>query len=81
MSKKNNKRGNESITYFLVLLVSVIIILLAVLGALLIKPSKNELYKAPEIKELINEEHAKRLRFWSVILEVWNEAGMIEVIQ
>lgn len=79
MSKKNDKRGRDNITYIRVILVSIIIILLAVLGAFLIKPSENVLYNSPESKELINEEQVKRLRYWSVILEVWNEAGMIDM--
>ena len=82
MPKKNDKRGCESSnlnTYLIIILTSIIVILLAVLSAYLINPGDNIENKVLEKEELIKKEDVKRLRFWSVVLVVWNEAGNINM--
>ncbi|XP_070501647.1 probable tubulin polyglutamylase ttll-15 [Chironomus tepperi] len=77
MPKKNDKRVSEDSslnTYIIIFLVSIIIILLSVLIAFLIKPKDNE-SKATESANLVEKEEFKRLRFWSVVIDVWNQAG------
>jgi hypothetical protein len=87
MPKKNDKRpeqrGSDSSslsTYIIVVLVSIIVILLAVLSAYLLNPERSG--KEVSVSEkLIKNEEVKRLRFWSVILEVWNESGKTNMTQ
>ena len=83
MSKKNDKRGSDNSslnTYIIIILASIIVILLAILSAYLINPDKNE-NEISVIEKLIKKEEVKRLRYWCVILEVWNKAGKTNMSQ
>jgi len=76
--RKNIKHGREYSTSKNVILstaVSVILVLLSMICLFIGYSDKSDIKDGGDAEKLENVEELKRLKYWSVVTDVWNENG------
>ncbi|XP_070501440.1 probable tubulin polyglutamylase ttll-15 [Chironomus tepperi] len=79
--KKSQPSTKSSENWIFIILVGIIVILIAIICGCIFKPDDHEEANVQIAEKSTNVEEYKTLRYWTVVVDVWNEKGHFRTME